>query len=106
MRFDVNVVKRYAEMKGQQVMTAFESIGRVFGGGKRTGAIASITAVGAPVVGAFISNEICKNKQNEKERLYQKRILKQDAEIRILNKKKEDCYKYIDFRLTYRSEEL
>ncbi len=91
MRLDVKVVKRFANIKGSQVMAALESIGRIFGGGKGVGAVVSLTAVSVPIAWTFVYGELKKSQQKEKDGLYQKAILKQDAEIRELKKQADIC---------------
>jgi len=91
MRLDVKVIKNCVNIKGSQVMTAFESIGRIFGGGKGVGAVVSLTAVSVPIAGAVVHDELKKSKQKEKDGLYQKAILKQDAQIKELKKQADIC---------------
>lgn len=91
MRLDVKVVKKFANIKGSQVMAALESIGHIFGGGKGVGAVVSLTAVSVPIAGAFFHGELKKSEQKEKDGLYQKAILKQDAEIRELKEQADTC---------------
>lgn len=112
MRLDVKVLKKFINIKGSQVMTAFESIGRIFGGGKGVGAVASLTAVSVPIVSAVVHNEAQKIKQKEKDSLYQKAILKQDIEIRELKKKLDICnerqeqYKMVVNAVLYNGKEI
>ncbi|GLB29623.1 hypothetical protein LAD12857_15460 [Lacrimispora amygdalina] len=91
MRLDVKVIKNHINIKGSQVMTAFEFIGRIFGGGKGIGAVVSLTAVSVPIAGAVVHDELKKSEQKEKDSLYQKAILKQNAEIRGLKKQADIC---------------
>lgn len=54
---DTKAINRFADIKGNQVMDAMEAIGRIFGGGKNTGIIISLSAVILPIVGFAIHEE-------------------------------------------------
>lgn len=99
---DTKAINRFADIKGNQVMDAMEAIGRIFGGGKITGIIISLSAVILPIIGFAIHEEAQKSGQEEKDRLYQEAILRQHGEIKAL-KTLDDLY---NERQTYCKEVL
>lgn len=99
---DIKAINRFADIKGNQVMDAMEAIGCIFGEGKNTGIIISLSAVILPIIGFAIHEEAQKSEQEEKDRLYQEAILRQDGEIKAL-KTRADLY---NERQTYCKEVL
>lgn len=91
MRLDTKTINKFANTKGNQVMAAMEAIGCIFGGGKNTGIIISLSAVVFPIIGFAIHEGVKKSEQKEKDRLYQKKILKQDTKIKILKAQADIC---------------
>lgn len=77
---DTKAINRFADIKGNQVMDAMEAIGRIFGGGKNTGIIISLSAVILPIIGFAIHEEAQKSEQEEKtvfiKRLYSGKMVK------------------------------
>lgn len=111
MRLDTKAINRFADIKGNQVMDAMEAIGRIFGGGKNTGIIISFSAVILPIIGFAIHEEAQKSEQEEKDRLYQEAILRQDGEIKALktladlyNERQTYCKEVLDSMLNSRKE--
>ena len=111
MRLDTKTINIFANTKGNQVMAAMEAIGCIFGGGKNTGIIISLSAVVFPIIGFAIHEEAQKSEQKEKDRLYKEVILKQDGEIKALkiqadicNKRQSYCEEMMDAVLNRRRE--
>lgn len=93
MRLDTKAINKFANKKGNQVMAVMEAIGCVFGGGKNTGIITSLSAVVLPTIGFAIHEKAQKSEQKEKDRLYKEAILKQDGEIKALKIQADICNK-------------
>lgn len=93
MRLDIKTINKFANTKGNQVMAAMEAIGCIFGGGKNTGIIISLSAVVYPIIVFAIYEEVQKSEQKEKDLLYKEAILKQDGEIKALKIQANICNK-------------
>ena len=102
MQLDTKAVNKFADIKGNQVMDAMEAIGCIFGRGKNTGIIISLSVAVLPIIGFAIWEEAQKGEQKEKDRLYQEAILRQDGEIKALKTRADICNE----RQTYYKEML
>ena len=57
MQLDTKAINKFADIKGNQVMDAMEAIGCIFGGGKNTGIIISLSVVVLPIIGFAMREE-------------------------------------------------
>ena len=111
MQLDTKAINKFADIKGNQVMDAMEAIGCIFGGGKNTGIIISLSVVVLPIIGFAMREEAQKSEQKEKDRLYQEAILRQAGEIKALktlanicNGRQTYCKEVLDAVLNSRRE--
>ena len=82
MRLDTKAINKFADIKGNQVMDAMEAIGCIFGGGKNTGIIISLSVAVFPIIGFAIWEEAQKGEQKEKDRLYKKQYSERMGKLR------------------------
>lgn len=89
-----------------QLMNGFETLGKAVGGGKKTGmGMIALSFVGWAA--SETHHAIDKNKQKEKECLYQEAIRKHQAEINILktDKEREEYKERLRIEVSKRAEE-